>query len=777
MITEVVRRAVGAKHDVGLPAALAIILSYAIAAFALADTGIGVGLEREIHGLRDLIRSRPATGQIVLAEIDARSLAEINHWPWPRGIHAQAVKALDAAGASLVAFDVEFSAHSSRSEDAKLARAIRQSHAQIALPTFRQPVAQGSSRLVENLPIPELREEALLASVNIFADSDGLVRSYPYGVVTGGSARPSIGAILASAHGRTSGIFPIDGAIEPATIPRISFVDLINGKVKPNSLTNRMVVVGATAIEMGDRYPVQRYGVIPGAVIQILAAETLVQGSSPVTFGTVVPIFIGLFAIVLLARRSGRSRAIGMSIVGLLLLALPLAMEAAKAGSVEVVPALGGLTVAAALCLVEAALRASRRAQLFDVDTGLPNRRSMQIDHPAPTGSVWALRLDSYSDAVGVLGNAYAADAVVRISERIAVAVSSRVYRVEDNALAWLVEPLEHGEERDRIEGTVALLRSPVEVGGRAFDLGAVLGIARTGNAELSELVGKSLLAADRAHELGQPWAIHSEDLDRERDWRFSLPHELDKALSRRDIWVAYQPKYDLRAHRVSGAEALVRWEHPERGSISPDAFIPVLEESGRIVELTLFVLRQALEDMAGWRATGYDLSVAVNVSAKLPSDPNFMRSVKALIEEFQPDRETLTLEVTESVAMSDLEVAIPALAHFKELGIRLSIDDYGTGQSTLSYLKTLPASEIKIDKGFVTALESNKSDQAMVRSTIDLAHELGYRVVVEGVETKEICDILASFDCDVVQGWYIGRPMKNCQFIQLVESRAAQAA
>src|SRR5581483_7104655 len=169
--------------------------------------------------------------------------------------------------------------------------------------------------------------------------------------------------------------------------------------------------------------------------------------------------------------------------------------------------------------------------------------------------------------------------------------------------------------------------------------------------------------------------------------------------------------------------------------------------------------LEQALRDHASWTARNLDLNVAVNVSALLPADPAFIQQLEALLPRYPNAAGALTLEVTESAAMLDPKAAIAALERLSALGINLSIDDYGTGQSTLSYLKQLPAREIKIDKGFITALDTSRGDQAMVRSTIELAHELGFKVVAEGVETDAALSLLTSYGCDIAQGWFIGKP------------------
>lgn len=757
--------------------AYAIVVLAALFGVIGAVTGVGTGLERSLHGVRDTVRQRPASAGFVLVEIDARSLAKLDSWPWPRRLYANAITMLERAGATTVAFDVDLSARSIAAEDRALADALARTRVPVIMPTFRQAASQTSATTLENAPLPEFASHAQLAAVNIQADADGMVRSYPYGVTTGKTPRPSIGAILAGAAGRSDTDFPIDGAIDPSSIARISFVDLVQGRVPAGALRGKAALIGATAIELHDSYSVPRFGVIPGPVIQLLAAETLRSESSPIDRGAALPLLLALGAIALAVRTTGR-RPLTIIAAGYAgVLAMPLGLETARFGTVTIVPALITLSVGLAGTLGAAALRSLREARMVDHQTGLPNRRGFdEVMAGATVSAVIALRLDSYRDAAGVLGQDKAAELIGRIVDRLNVARTGPIFRLEESVLAWTVVDWSTDDCVDQIEGIAALLRAPVEIAGRQVELRCHFGIAPTlGTGSDAELANHAILAADEAAEHGQRWSIYTADLDRERDWRLTLAGELDQALAAGDIWVAYQPKLDLRSRRVLAAEALVRWRHPQRGAIPPDAFIPVLEESGRILELTLFVLNRAVADAAAWRASGNPINVAVNVSALLATDEAFLGEVAALLGRQAIPPELLTLEVTESAALADPERAVAALNRLAAMGIKLSIDDYGTGQSTLSYLKRLPAKEIKIDKSFVLNIDNNRSDQVMVSSTIALAHELGYRVVAEGVETPAVLELLASFDCDFGQGWHVGRPVAADEFArQFLTLRAA---
>jgi EAL domain-containing protein (putative c-di-GMP-specific phosphodiesterase class I) len=235
---------------------------------------------------------------------------------------------------------------------------------------------------------------------------------------------------------------------------------------------------------------------------------------------------------------------------------------------------------------------------------------------------------------------------------------------------------------------------------------------------------------------------------------------ELRRGMAAGEVTVAYQPKLDLKSGMITHAEALVRWNHPVDGAIPPDRFIPLAESSGVIGELTDFVLRTVVADCARLRASGRQMCAAVNISAADIATPGFVDKVKAVLGEFEVEAGNLALEVTESAIIRSTATAISVLTELRELGIRLSIDDYGTGQSTLSYLKQLPVHELKIDRSFVTSICDNNNDEIMVRSTIQLAHELGLQVVAEGVEDEASTRLLKSLGCDYAQGYFVGKPM-----------------
>jgi diguanylate cyclase (GGDEF)-like protein len=265
---------------------------------------------------------------------------------------------------------------------------------------------------------------------------------------------------------------------------------------------------------------------------------------------------------------------------------------------------------------------------------------------------------------------------------------------------------------------------------------------------------------------------IYDETRDQYDPSRLTLVGELRRAIDEHELVVYYQPKAILGNGDVDGVEALVRWQHPERGLLSPDQFIPLAEHTGLIGPLTAYVLDQALERCRGWRDEGINLSVAVNLAMRNMLDIAFPDRVAELLEKWRLSPTTLELEITENTIMADPFRAMTVLGRLHDMGVKLSIDDFGTGYSSLAYLKRLPVDAVKIDKSFVLGMAADGNDGAIVRSTIDLARNLGLHVVAEGVETGEIWTELRDLGCDLAQGFLISRPIPGDELTDWLHQR-----
>jgi diguanylate cyclase (GGDEF)-like protein/PAS domain S-box-containing protein len=305
-------------------------------------------------------------------------------------------------------------------------------------------------------------------------------------------------------------------------------------------------------------------------------------------------------------------------------------------------------------------------------------------------------------------------------------------------------------------------LAAPFVIDGLTITVEASIGIAVSpDHGETADLlIQRANVAMYHAKQTGGGHTVYSPEHDHYNPRRLALMTELRYAIEHDELVLYYQPKIDLKTGRVIGVEALVRWRHPNRGLIAPDEFIPLAERTGLIKPLTLWVLTAALHQSRTWQRAGLRLSVAVNLSARNLQDPELPDQIAEMLTRSGTPPNQLELEITESTIMADPPRALEVLTRLHHMRIPLAIDDFGTGYSSLGYLRKLPVSAIKIDKSFVKNMVADDGDAVIVRSTIELAHNLGLLVVAEGVETQYIWDRLASLGCDAAQGYYMSAPI-----------------
>lgn len=283
-------------------------------------------------------------------------------------------------------------------------------------------------------------------------------------------------------------------------------------------------------------------------------------------------------------------------------------------------------------------------------------------------------------------------------------------------------------------------------------------------------LLQRSKLAMNVATDENDSYALYTEKLDTANQQHLLVINELHKAIEDDLLTLAYQPKINLKSNAVS-VEALLRWHHPEYGEMQPSAFVPLAERTGLMKPLSKWVINTALEQCALWRSQNKNISISINISALDLMDIDLPNKIAGQLACYDVPHENLVLEITESAIIKDQERALRMLNQLSDLGIKISIDDFGTGYSSLAYLSRLPASELKIDQSFIFDMNSNQHNEVIVRATIDLAHNLGLKVVAEGVETKEILDKLTQLGCDSVQGFYFSKALPAKDFDAWSES------
>jgi len=314
-------------------------------------------------------------------------------------------------------------------------------------------------------------------------------------------------------------------------------------------------------------------------------------------------------------------------------------------------------------------------------------------------------------------------------------------------------------------------LQNPIDVENQTLHISGSLGIALYPDhgSDYGTLLRHADLAMYASKRCGDPFAIYRPELDKETTDKLFLGEELHQAIEQGNLILHYQPKLDLKSGKIYCAEALVRWQHPKRGLLSSDQFVPLAERTGLIKPLTEWVLQSALQQCRAWIDSGAALQVAINISPTNLQDNQLPGKIHDFLHMFDLPSSALQIEITENAIFSDPLHAMKILEMIDAMGVSISIDDFGTGYSSLAQLMQMPLSEIKIDKSFVFEMTSKKNAAAIVRAAIDLAHNLGLLVVAEGVEKKEMLDQLVELGCDLAQGYYISRPLTQGQLNQFL--------
>jgi diguanylate cyclase (GGDEF)-like protein len=388
---------------------------------------------------------------------------------------------------------------------------------------------------------------------------------------------------------------------------------------------------------------------------------------------------------------------------------------------------------------------------------------------------VLCLSVNHFKEIVDALGHTWGDRLLRMVADRLQQKFArNAVAHVDSDQFAMIGSSGDAADFFELADAVHRCFEDDFEIRGISLSLSVCIGISvypeHAGDAQ--SLLRRAGVALNEAHESHKRTVVYDPDLDQNSVKRLTLMSELPNAIRAGQLDLHYQPQVRCVGEEaiVDGVECLVRWHHPGLGSVPPDEFIGLAEKTGYIVELTRYVLRLALARCREWRDRQWGLGVSVNISALDLQRSAFARDVREMLETYRLPPEVLCLEVTESAAMEDPQSSIRRLSALKELGVRLSIDDYGTGYSSLAHLRQLPVHELKIDKSFVLELDRSEDDQTIVRSTIELAHNVGLEVVAEGVESQRILWQLDQWGCDRAQGFHVSRPLAFEAFTRWLE-------
>ncbi len=418
---------------------------------------------------------------------------------------------------------------------------------------------------------------------------------------------------------------------------------------------------------------------------------------------------------------------------------------------------------------------------LHDAETNLPNRTALEreiIGLIEQVGEdqvfVAALGVDRFADMRGAIGHALFAELIAALGARVAQRDGGlRSARLSTAALGLAFSAPDPARALVFADEIRLALSEPLRLAENTVDVGLTVGVAccAHGADRVRSVIDRASVALDQAYHGRRVATLFDPAAYGDPVANLSLMSEMRRSIEDGHMVLYHQPKLDLRSRTVVATEALVRWIHPSRGFLPPDSFIGMAEETGHIRALTDWVLAQAIEDQRRLAAAGHLLDVSVNISGRLLGDAEFAETA---LEQIASAAGAICFEITETAVIENPQLALAIIERFALAGVAISIDDYGTGLSSLAYLKQIRANELKIDKSFVFAINESQRDALLVRSTIDLAHSLGLKVTAEGVETETALGLLSTMGCDLAQGYLIARPMPMDKLLEFMSAQTA---
>jgi diguanylate cyclase (GGDEF)-like protein len=419
-------------------------------------------------------------------------------------------------------------------------------------------------------------------------------------------------------------------------------------------------------------------------------------------------------------------------------------------------------------------LRRQREHQFFhDLLTGLPNRvlladrlnqAILRIPRSADPVSLLLMDLNDFKAVNDSLGHDVGDDLLRQVGPRLGgqLRTSDTVARLGGDEFAILLPGTDETGASRVAQKILGALEQGFTLAGETLDIGGSIGIAVAPQhgSDPDQLLSRADAAMYAAKGSLGGFAMYSSEQDTQGASRLAMMAELRRAIDEGELVLYYQPLVSLRTGAITSVEALVRWMHPRRGLVPPDEFIPLAERTGLIKRLTRTVLTEAVRQSRAWDLAGLRVPVAVNLSMRSVLDPQLPQTVAQLLQRWDATPDLLRFEITESILAAEPERALQAVEALRSMGVHIALDDFGSGYSSLAYLNRLPLDEIKIDRSFVLGMDREESSATIVRATVDLGHGLGYAVVAEGVEDAETKRKLTALGCDIIQGYFIARPM-----------------
>jgi len=582
--------------------------------------------------------------------------------------------------------------------------------------------------------------------------------STPNSVMLNGQRYPVLGSVLAGGRGGLGGMIYPDFSVDPADIPTIPARRLLGRHAPLDQLAGRQVIIAGSGTGGGAAYFGHQ---LPGPYAFDVAAAAALERPLSMSI-TGLPLLALVACLLWWSQRVGYPQRMRIYVaVVVSTLALPYGVR--QIGLVCYPDA------AATMLIVFGAVRLwqkrTRKIQ-HTSSSGLPNMLAL-AGGTLPVGcDVVVAAVARHDEIMATLPPALHSEFANQVARRIGAGTgATNIHQSEGGQFGWTEEARPLDLQLDHLEGLRALFSAPVMIGPYLFDVTIHFGLDRNEGVDTSTRVNAALASANEAVANGRVIQEFEAQRLAEAPWELSIHSRIDEGLRNGDIWLAYQPQWDLVSDRLCGAEALIRWNHPTRGPIAPHDFILQAERAGRIDALTYWVLDRASDTAKQMNRGGRRFQVSVNLSAQMVDKVDLVDRFAEIVASHDLDPALITIEVTETSSLGNRTAAIHNLSRLRELGFRLSIDDFGTGEASLAYLADLPSDELKLDRRFVARIVDSDRERAIVSSTIGLAHALGQIVVAEGIEDAATLALLRKLGCDQAQGFHLGRPKPLAAF------------
>jgi diguanylate cyclase len=720
---------------------------------------------------RNAIRAHDADGSIVIAGMDDNSADELGGFPWSRVHDAAFIEKAMSLGAKRIFYDKMFVDRGDPAANAKLVKVLKDNPGKIY---FGSALTFGATKSQDSyvLPAKVFRNHVLISNLNVELGFGG------YAVRTGrlsryrGQSYPALSSLIADRPELSNRAYRPDYSIRASSFPTYTYANILQGSIPKGALKGKDVVVGAISKSMHDDHWVPGQSSVPGVYTHAIAAQTL-KSANPIDLGWLPGLFVGFTAsIAHIYAPSRKPRALAALVGFAALMFMPLILDILSI-TTDIAPGIMLMLI----CVLRFTLYNRARRNLT---SDLPNLAAFREIIRGDDETIIVLRVHNYAEIAASFADSTERELVQQVTHRLRAYDSNLEIYQGDEGLFVFTTPMNMTDElTNHLDGHHKILVHPIIVSGRKVDLRFGFGIDDSFHTtrSVSTRLNSAMVAAVETATESVRWKQYESERASGAAWKLTLLGDLDEAVAERKLKAVFQPKYDLQSRRIIGFEALARWTHPTRGVISPEIFIRAAEDNNRINALTCYMLNDSIECAARLRKMGMVHAIAVNLSSSLLTDAGLVRMITAILAAHDFPSQMLTLELTESGRAISGDKAIAMLHLLHEAGIRLSIDDYGTGNATMDYVQGIPSHELKIDKKFIIPMLESTRNRSIVEAMISMAHNLGRVVVAEGVETSEIEEILRNMGCDVGQGYALARPMDFLELVKLMRNERRRFA